>query len=185
MGVTYVAVAAEHPLALKAAENNPELAAFIEECRMGSVAEADLATAEKKGMATGLSVKHPVTGEELPVWIANYVLMSYGSGAVMAVPAHDERDFEFANKFNLPIKQVIDAKGTDDADFSATAWQEWYGSKDGKLVNSGEFDGLAFQAAFDALLAKLEPQALANAKVQFRLRDWGYPVSVTGVVQFQ
>lgn len=173
MGVTYVAVAAEHPLALKAAENNPELAAFIEECRMGSVAEADLATAEKKGMATGLSVKHPVTGEELPVWIANYVLMSYGSGAVMAVPAHDERDFEFANKFNLPIKQVIDAKGTDDAEYSVAEWQEWYGSKDGKLVNSGEFDGLAFQAAFDAFLAKLEPQALANSKVQFRLRDWG------------
>ncbi len=173
MGVTYVAVAAEHPLALKAAENNPELAAFIEECRMGSVAEADLATAEKKGMATGLFVKHPVTGEELPVWIANYVLMSYGSGAVMAVPAHDERDFEFANKFNLPIKQVIDAKGTDDADYSATEWQEWYGSKEGKLVNSGEFDGLEFQAAFDAFLAKLEPQGLANSKVQFRLRDWG------------
>ena len=173
MGVTYVAVAAEHPLALKAAENNPELAAFIEECRMGSVAEADLATAEKKGMATGLFVKHPVTGEELPVWIANYVLMSYGSGAVMAVPAHDERDFEFANKFNLPIKQVIDAKAADDADYSATEWQEWYGSKEGKLVNSGEFDGLDFQAAFDAFLAKLEPQNLANAKVQFRLRDWG------------
>ncbi|EPO0168337.1 leucine--tRNA ligase, partial [Acinetobacter baumannii] len=173
MGVTYVAVAAEHPIALKAAENNPELAAFIEECRMGSVAEADLATAEKKGMATGLFVKHPVTGEELPVWIANYVLMSYGSGAVMAVPAHDERDFEFANKFNLPIKQVIDAKGADDADYSATEWQEWYGSKEGKLVNSGEFDGLEFQAAFDAFLAKLEPQGLANSKVQFRLRDWG------------
>ena len=173
MGVTYVAVAAEHPLALKAAENNPELAAFIEECRMGSVAEADLATAEKKGMATGLFVKHPVTGDELPVWIANYVLMSYGSGAVMAVPAHDERDFEFANKFNLPIKQVIDAKAADDADYSATEWQEWYGSKEGKLVNSGDFDGLDFQAAFDAFLAKLEPQNLANAKVQFRLRDWG------------
>ncbi|WP_151830383.1 leucine--tRNA ligase [Acinetobacter junii] len=173
MGVTYVAVAAEHPLALRAAENNPELAAFIEECRMGSVAEADLATAEKKGMATGLFVKHPVTGDELPVWIANYVLMSYGSGAVMAVPAHDERDFEFANKFNLPIKQVIDAKAADDADYSATEWQEWYGSKEGKLVNSGEFDGLDFQAAFDAFLAKLEPQGLANAKVQFRLRDWG------------
>ena len=173
MGVTYVAVAAEHPLALRAAENNPELAVFIEECRMGSVAEADLATAEKKGMATGLFVKHPVTGDELPVWIANYVLMSYGSGAVMAVPAHDERDFEFANKFNLPIKQVIDAKAADDADYSATEWQEWYGSKEGKLVNSGEFDGLDFQAAFDAFLAKLEPQGLANAKVQFRLRDWG------------
>ena len=173
MGVTYVAVAAEHPMALKAAENNPELTAFIEECRMGSVAEADLATAEKKGRATGLSVKHPVTGEEVPVWIANYVLMSYGSGAVMAVPSHDERDFEFANKYGLTIKQVIDAKGADDTEFSATEWQEWYGSKDGKLVNSGEFDGLDFQGAFDAFLAKLEPQALANVKVQFRLRDWG------------
>ncbi|ENV45328.1 leucine--tRNA ligase [Acinetobacter schindleri] len=173
MGVTYVAVAAEHPMALKAAENNPELQAFIEECRMGSVAEADLATAEKKGMATGLSVKHPVTGEEVPVWIANYVLMSYGSGAVMAVPSHDERDFEFANKYGLTIKQVIDAKGADDSEFDATQWQEWYGSKEGKLVNSGEFDGLDFQGAFDAFLAKLEPQGLANVKVQFRLRDWG------------
>ncbi|ATO18704.1 leucine--tRNA ligase [Acinetobacter sp. LoGeW2-3] len=173
MGVTYVAVAAEHPMALKAAENNPELQAFIDECRMGSVAEADLATAEKKGMATGLSVKHPVTDEEVPVWIANYVLMSYGSGAVMAVPSHDERDFEFANKYGLTIKQVIDAKDADDADFDATQWQEWYGSKDGKLVNSGEFDGLDFQGAFDAFLAKLEPQGLANVKVQFRLRDWG------------
>lgn len=173
MGVTYVAVAAEHPMALKAAENNPELQAFIEECRMGSVAEADLATAEKKGMATGLSVKHPVTGEEVPVWIANYVLMSYGSGAVMAVPSHDERDFEFANKYGLTIKQVIDAKGAEDKDFDAAQWQEWYGSKDGKLVNSGEFDGLDFQGAFDAFLAKLELQGLANVKVQFRLRDWG------------
>ena len=173
MGVTYVAVAAEHPMALKAAETNPELQAFIEECRMGSVAEADLATAEKKGMATGLSVKHPVTGEQVPVWIANYVLMSYGSGAVMAVPSHDERDFEFANKYGLTIKQVIDAKGAEDTDFDATQWQEWYGSKDGKLVNSGEFDGLDFQGAFDAFLAKLEPQGLANVKVQFRLRDWG------------
>ncbi|OTG96227.1 leucine--tRNA ligase [Acinetobacter sp. ANC 3832] len=173
MGVTYVAVAAEHPLALKAAESNHELAAFIEECRMGSVAEADLATAEKKGMATGLSVKHPITDEAVPVWIANYVLMSYGSGAVMAVPAHDERDFEFANKFGLNIKQVIDAKGAEDQAFSATEWQEWYSSKDGTLVNSGEFDGLAFQAAFDAFITKLEPQKLANTKVQFRLRDWG------------
>ena len=173
MGVTYVAVAAEHPMALKAAEANPELKAFIEECRMGSVAEADLATAEKKGMATGLFVKHPVTGEQLPVWIANYVLMSYGSGAVMAVPAHDERDFEFANTFNLPIQQVIDARGPEDAEFSSTEWQDWYGSKAGILVNSAEFDGLAFQAAFDAFIANLEPQGLANTKVQFRLRDWG------------
>lgn len=173
MGVTYVAVAAEHPMALKAAETNPELKAFIEECRMGSVAEADLATAEKKGMATGLFVKHPVTGQEVPVWIANYVLMSYGSGAVMAVPAHDERDFEFANKYHLPIQQVIDAKGADDADYDANQWQEWYGSKAGKLVNSAEFDGLDLQGAYDAFLAKLEPQSLANSKVQFRLRDWG------------
>lgn len=173
MGATYVAVAAEHPMALKAAENNPTLKAFIEECRMGSVAEADLATTEKKGMATGLFVKHPLTGTELPVWIANYVLMSYGSGAVMAVPAHDERDFEFANKYALPIQQVIDAKGQDDAEFSATEWQDWYGSKQGKLVNSAEFDGLDFQGAYDAILAKLEAQQLANSKVQFRLRDWG------------
>jgi leucyl-tRNA synthetase len=173
MGVTYVAVAAEHPMALKAAESNDALKAFIEECRMGSVAEADLAIAEKKGMATGLSVKHPVTGEDIPVWIANYVLMSYGSGAVMAVPAHDERDFEFANKYGLTIKQVIDAQGADDADFDAAQWQEWYGSKEGKLVNSAEFDGLDFQAAYDAFLAKLEPTTLASTKVQFRLRDWG------------
>lgn len=171
MGVTYVAVAAEHPLALKASENNPELKAFIEECRMGSVAEADVATAEKKGMPTGLFVKHPLTGEQVPVWVGNYVLMSYGSGAVMAVPAHDERDFEFANKYQLPIKQVIQVADTND--YNNQTWQEWYGSKDGKLVQSGEFDGLSYQGAFDAFLAKLEPQGLAKSKVQFRLRDWG------------
>ncbi|TCM66820.1 leucyl-tRNA synthetase [Acinetobacter calcoaceticus] len=173
MGATYVAVAAEHPMALKAAETNPALKAFIEECRMGSVAEADLATTEKKGMATGLFVKHPITGAELPVWIANYVLLSYGSGAVMAVPAHDERDFEFANKYNLPIQQVIDAQGADDVAFSATEWQEWYGSKQGKLVNSAEFDGLDFEGAYAAILAKLENTESGNSKVQFRLRDWG------------
>lgn len=173
MGVTYVAVAAEHPMASKAAENNPQLQAFIEECRKGSVAEADIATMEKKGMPTGLFVKHPLSGEKVPVWVANYVLMSYGSGAVMAVPAHDERDFEFANKFNLPIKQVVDAKAKDDQDFDSTVWQEWYGSKNGTLVNSGEFNGLTFDQAFDAILAKLTPQNLAQAKVQFRLRDWG------------
>lgn len=171
MGVTYVAVAAEHPLALKAAENNAELQTFIEECRMGSVAEADVATAEKKGMPTGLFVTHPVSNQQVPVWVANYVLMSYGSGAVMAVPAHDERDFEFANKYNLAIKQVIQVTGADD--YSSQAWQEWYASKAGKLVDSGEFDGLDYQGAFDAFLAKLEPQGLAQSKVQFRLRDWG------------
>lgn len=173
MGATYVAVAAEHPMAMKAAESNSTLKAFIEECRMGSVAEADLATTEKKGMATGLFVKHPITGAELPVWIANYVLMSYGSGAVMAVPAHDERDFEFANKYGLTIQQVIDAKGADDSDFDSSTWQEWYGSKQGKLVNSAEFDGLDFEAAYAAILAKLEANNVGNSKVQFRLRDWG------------
>ncbi len=173
MGATYVAVAAEHPMAMKAAESNSALKAFIEECRMGSVAEADLATTEKKGMATGLFVKHPITGAELPVWIANYVLMSYGSGAVMAVPAHDERDFEFANKYGLTIQQVIDAKGADDSDFDSSTWQEWYGSKQGTLVNSAEFDGLDFEAAYAAILTKLEANNVGNSKVQFRLRDWG------------
>ena len=173
MGVSYVAVAAEHPIALKAAENNDTLKAFIEECRMGSVAEADLATAEKKGMATGLFVQHPVTNEQVPVWIANYVLMSYGSGAVMGVPAHDERDFEFANKFGLPITQVIDNAKEADGEYDAQNWHDWYGVKEGTLINSGAFNGLTIQQAYDALLAKLQPQELANPKVQFRLRDWG------------
>ena len=171
MGVTYVAVAAEHPLATKASENNPALQTFIDECRMGSVAEADVATAEKKGMATGLFVTHPVTGKQVPVWIANYVLMSYGSGAVMAVPAHDERDFEFATKYSLPIQQVVTVANTEA--YNSQQWQDWYGSKDGTLVNSGEFDGLDYQGAFDAFIAKLEPTGLAQSKVQFRLRDWG------------
>lgn len=166
MGVTYVAVAAEHPLAVKAAENNPALKAFNEECRMGSVAEADLATAEKKGMATGLFVQHPITREDIPVWVANYVLMSYGSGAVMAVPAHDERDFEFAQKYNLPIKQVISAPA--DFDIANTAFTER-----GTLINSGELDGLDFDGAFAKLLEKLEGKDQAKGRVQFRLRDWG------------
>ncbi|WP_410211584.1 leucine--tRNA ligase [Aquirhabdus sp.] len=166
MGVTYVAVAAEHPLAVKAAENNPALKAFNDECRMGSVAEADLATAEKKGMATGLFVQHPMTGENIPVWVANYVLMSYGSGAVMAVPAHDERDFEFAQKYNLPIKQVIQAP--DDFDTANAPYTER-----GSLINSGELNGLDFDGAFVKLLEKLEPQDQAKGRVQFRLRDWG------------
>lgn len=170
MGVSYLAVAAEHPLATKASENNPDLQAFIQECRQGSVAEADLATAEKKGMPTGLYVKHPISGENIPVWVANYVLMTYGSGAVMGVPSHDERDFAFANKFGLPIHQVIDINGQA---YDDKNWQEWYGEKQGTLVNSGEFNGLSIEQAFDAILAKLEPQGLANKKIQFRLRDWG------------
>lgn len=170
MGASYLAVAAEHPLATLASENNPQLQAFIQECRQGSVAEADLATAEKKGMPTGFFVTHPITQQKVPVWVANYVLMSYGSGAVMGVPSHDERDFEFANKYGLPIQQVIDV---DNQAYDDKNWAEWYGSKSGTLVNSGEFNGLTFEQAFDAILAKLEPQGLASKKIQFRLRDWG------------
>lgn len=171
MGVTFVAVAAEHPLATRAAANNPELAAFIEECKRGGVAEADLATMEKKGIPTGLFVQHPLTGEQVEVWVGNYVLMSYGEGAVMAVPAHDERDFSFAQKYSLPIKQVIQAAGES---FSLDGWQEWYGDKTkGVCVNSGKYDGLAYEAAVDAIAADLAAKGLGEKKTQFRLRDWG------------
>jgi len=171
MGVTFVAVAAEHPLASRAAESNPELAAFIAECKQGSVAEADMATMEKKGMDTGLKVTHPLTGESIPVWVGNYVLMSYGEGAVMAVPAHDERDFGFAQKYGLPIKQVIGVEGET---FSLDAWQEWYGDKArGRCVNSGKYDGLGYEAAVDAIAADLAALNLGEKKTQFRLRDWG------------
>ena len=174
MGATYVAVAAEHPLATRAAETNPALAAFIAECKAGSVAEADMATMEKKGMATGQFVVHPLNGRKLPVFVANYVLWGYGEGAVMAVPAHDERDFEFANKYSLPIVQVYKPAAGDDS-FSATQWQEWYAAKDGSLVtvNSGKYDGKDFTAAFDAIVADLEASAHGARKTQFRLRDWG------------
>ncbi|MBD3810953.1 MAG: leucine--tRNA ligase [Betaproteobacteria bacterium] len=171
MGVTFCAVAAEHPLATCAAANNPELAAFIAECKQGSVAEADMATMEKKGMDTGFKVTHPLTGEQVPVWVGNYVLMSYGEGAVMAVPAHDERDFGFAVKYGLPIKQVI---GVDGEIFSLDAWQEWYGDKArGRCVNSGKYDGLGYEAAVDAIAADLAAKNLGEKKTQFRLRDWG------------
>lgn len=176
MGVTYVSVAAEHPLAKHAAATNPALQSFIEACKKGSVAEADLAKAEKMGMDTGLTVTHPLTGEQVPVWVANYVLMSYGSGAVMAVPAHDERDFEFANKYQLPIKQVIDLKEElkQDQQFDATTWQDWYGDKqNGVAINSGELDGLNFQQAFDKILTQLEPKGLGKKTINYRLRDWG------------
>ena len=178
MGVTYVAVAAEHPLAQYASETDEAIADFCALCKKGSVAEADLAKAEKIGMDTGLTVTHPLTGEEVPVWVANYVLMSYGSGAVMAVPAHDERDYEFAKKYSLPIKQVIqspegyeesvlaDAKADDSEPNLAYTERN-------TLVNSGEFDGLDFEQAFEAMLAKLEPKELAKKKIQYRLRDWG------------
>ncbi|WP_252274844.1 leucine--tRNA ligase [Pseudomonas subflava] len=171
MGATYVAVAAEHPLAQRAAENNAELQAFIAECKAGSVAEADMATMEKKGLATGQFVLHPLTGDKLPVFVANYVLWGYGEGAVMAVPAHDERDFEFANKYDLPIKQVYAGEGKD---YDASQWQAWYGDKDGLVtINSGKYDGKGFLDAFDAIVADLEASGHGARKTQFRLRDWG------------
>jgi leucyl-tRNA synthetase len=171
MGVTFCAVAAEHPLATRAAQNNPQLAEFIAECKRGGVAEADMATMEKVGMPTGISVTHPLTGESIPVWVGNYVLMSYGEGAVMAVPAHDERDFHFAVKYGLPIKQVIQVEGEP---FSTDGWQEWYGDKDkGVCVHSGAYDGLSYTLAVDAIAADLQEKGLGDKKVQFRLRDWG------------
>lgn len=169
MGATYVAVAAEHPLATLAAQNDPELQAFIHECKSGSVAEADVATQEKKGLPTSLFVEHPLTGEKLPVWVANYVLMHYGDGAVMAVPAHDERDFEFATKYNLPVKPVV---RTSAGDQTPAPWQDAYGEH-GQLINSGEFDGLDFAGAFDAIEAALLKKELGKSRTQFRLRDWG------------
>ena len=168
MGATYVAVAAEHALATQAAENNPVLQAFIQECKMGSVAEADMATAEKKGMATGLFVQHPITGDTLPVWVANYVLISYGEGAVMAVPAHDERDFEFANKYSLPIKAVIKPQGVELDLPLTTAYTEH-----GVLFNSGAFDGLDFDAASSKIAETLSAKNLGKRRTQYRLRDWG------------
>lgn len=210
MGATYVAVAAEHPLATLAAQHNPALQTFIQECKMGSVAEADMATAEKKGMDTGLFVVHPLTEELLPVWIANYVLISYGEGAVMAVPAHDERDFEFANKYQLPIKQVYQHKDVvvlekalnqitiaydpddytppnmeeknrlieqlDSIRFDHHVWRDWYASKDLNLlttINSGRFNDLNYEQAFDAICNALSKQNLGTRRTQYRLRDWG------------
>jgi len=169
MGATYVAVAAEHPLATLAARNDSKLQTFIDECKRGGIAEADIATQEKKGLPTPLFVKHPLTGAKLPVWVANYVLMTYGEGAVMAVPAHDERDFEFANKFDLPIKPVI---RTSAGDTTPAPWQDAYGEK-GELINSEEFDGLDFASAFTAIGDVLEQNSLGEPRTQFRLRDWG------------
>ncbi|MEK6662375.1 MAG: leucine--tRNA ligase [Pseudomonadota bacterium] len=169
MGATYVAVAAEHPLATLAAQTNPALAAFIEECKKGGVTEAELATQEKKGMATGLSVTHPLTGEQLPLWVANYVLMGYGEGAVMAVPAHDERDFAFAGKYALPIKPVI---RTASGDTTPAPWQEAY-AEHGTCINSGKYDGLNFDQAVDAIAADLSAKNLGEKKTTLRLRDWG------------
>jgi leucyl-tRNA synthetase len=184
MGVTFVSVAAEHPLALRAAETNPELAAFIAELRKGGVSEAELETQEKRGMATGVFAIHPISGEQVPVWVANFVLMGYGTGAVMAVPGHDERDFEFATKYQLPIKQVIGLRGivpphlqSEEHRYDTACWKPWYGDKTNPAamcINSGEgLDGKGYREAFDHLAAKFEAEGRGERKVNFRLRDWG------------
>ncbi len=173
MGVTYVAVAAEHPVALWAASGNAGVKAFVDECRKGGVSEAELETQEKKGVFTGLYAIHPVSGEKVPVWVANFVLMGYGTGAVMAVPGHDERDFAFAHKYSLPIKQVV---AVGDRPYDAGQWQDWYADKADpamRVVNSGAIDGLGYQAAFDALAESLGAKGLATRRVNYRLRDWG------------
>lgn len=169
MGVTYVAVAPEHPLALKAATDNSELQAFIDECKISSTTESDMATMEKKGMATGVMATHPITGEQVPVWVANFVLMDYGSGAVMSVPAHDQRDYEFAKKYTLEIKQVIaPADDKIEIDIELAAFTE-----KGVLVNSAEFNDLSSADAFNAIATKLESLKKGERKVNYRLRDWG------------
>ncbi|TVQ41323.1 MAG: leucine--tRNA ligase [Wenzhouxiangella sp.] len=171
MGATYMAVAAEHPLARAASRNNPALAEFIEQCQKGGVSEADIATQEKLGMDTGLKAIHPLTGAELPVWVANYVLMGYGEGAIMAVPGHDERDFEFALKYDLPIVQVVSLP--EGQRYDAQHWHESYATKVGQLLNSGPYDRLSCEAGFQAIVADLESRSAGRARVQFRLRDWG------------
>ncbi|OBX02456.1 leucine--tRNA ligase [Gallibacterium genomosp. 1] len=167
-GVSYLAVAAGHPLAEQAAKNNPELAQFIQECRNTKVAEAELATMEKKGMFTGRYALHPITGEAVPVWIANFVLMHYGTGAVMAVPAHDQRDYEFAQKYHLPLKPVIAPLDGSELDLSKAAYTEH-----GIAINSAEFNGLDFEHAFNGIADKLEAMGVGKRQVNYRLRDWG------------
>jgi len=168
MGVTYLAVAAEHPLALKAAETNPEISAFIDDCKMMETSEAAMETMEKRGIDSGIKAVHPITGEQVPVWIANFVLMGYGTGAVMSVPAHDQRDFEFALKYGIAIKQVIFAKDGGDDDCSEQAY-----TVKGVLKNSGAFDGLTSEQAFAAISEALEQEHKGQRKTNFRLRDWG------------
>jgi len=171
MGVTFCAVAPEHALATHAAQNNPALAAFIAECKQGSVIEADIATMEKKGTPTGLFVTHPLTGKEIEVWVGNYVLITYGDGAVMGVPAHDERDFAFAKKYSLAIQPVIQVENKT---FSTDAWQEWYADKEhGVCINSEKYNGLHYQQAIDAVANDLAAHTLGEKKITYRLRDWG------------
>ncbi len=178
MGVSFVSIAGEHPLALHAAKNNPQLAAMLAELKQGGVSEAELETQEKRGMDTGLKAIHPVSGEQVPIWVANFVLMGYGTGAVMAVPGHDQRDFEFASKYGLPKKQVIalkSPKNDDERSYDARRWQDWYGDKtrETELVNSAEFDGLDFQGAFEALAERFERKGQGQRRINYRLRDWG------------
>jgi leucyl-tRNA synthetase len=170
MGATFVAIAPEHPLAVRLARDHAPLAAFMDECRKGGVTEAELATQEKRGMATGFAVEHPLTGAKLPIWVGNYVLMGYGEGAVMGVPGHDERDFAFALKYGLPIVQVVDVERRP---YDRTAWQAWYAEKAGVAVNSGRYDGLPYAKAVDAIAADLATKGLGEKQVQWRLRDWG------------
>jgi leucyl-tRNA synthetase len=181
-GASYVAVAAEHPLALAAAKDDPAVAAFLEECKHGGVSEAELETQEKKGHDTGLKAIHPLSGEELPIWVANFVLMGYGTGAVMAVPGHDQRDFEFAHKYSLPIRQVVTLRTplpphiAPDISYDANTWKDWYADKANPaamLVNSGEMDGMTPKQAFEFLAVKFEHQGKGARRVNFRLRDWG------------
>ena len=168
MGVSYLAIAAEHPLALRMSETNVQLQQFIEECKKTDTTEAAMETAEKKGMATGISVIHPVSGERIPVWVANFVLMGYGTGAVMSVPAHDQRDFEFAQKYDLPIRQVIAPTDDSEIDLQQNAFTE-----KGRLVNSSQFTGLTSAEAFDAIADELTKQNKGERQVNYRLRDWG------------
>ena len=168
MGATYVAVASEHPLAKLAAETDDEIAAFIEQCKQNTTAEADMATMEKAGIATQLKVRHPLTGDLLPVWVANFVLMEYGSGAVMSVPGHDQRDWEFAQKYGIDILQVIEPIGDEVCDLTTSAFTD-----KGRLVNSGEFDGKTFDEAFAAIVAALESKGSGRSVTNYRLRDWG------------
>ncbi len=179
MGVTFLSIAAEHPLAIKTAAGNPALATFLEELKHGGVSEAEVETQEKRGMDTGLRAVHPVTGEQVPVWVANFVLMNYGTGAVMAVPGHDERDFEFAHKYGLPIQQVIALKSPKneiESSYDSETWHDWYSDKtrsDIELVNSGEFDGLGCREAFESLAERFERQGRGQRRINYRLRDWG------------
>ncbi len=168
LGVTYMAVAAEHPLAVRAAEGDPALQAFLKECRSTQAAEAALETMEKKGMPLGISARHPISGEDVPLWVANFVLMGYGTGAVMAVPAHDQRDWEFARKHGLPIRQVVRPADGSEADIESCAFTDY-----GVLMNSGEYDGMDFRQAFDAIADRFESEGRGRRTVNYRLRDWG------------